>query len=161
MADPTYFLPSWLREIGAIAGLVTLTVGTIDRLFSGRLQCSISIGEHGTATLLLSNPSRVDVTMIGWRVIPKIYGVARTSSVRGISNAVVEEQFSVTVGAEDSCRLILIGRQFDGVPHADVDRKGVIIIYWRKNSSLWWPQIPVWTIFDTAIVNNIRANPSE
>jgi hypothetical protein len=160
MADPTYFLPSWLREIGAIAGLITLTVGTIDRLFSGRLHCSISIGEHG-ATLLLSNPSRVDVTMIGWRVMPKIYGVARTSSVRAIAYAVTEEQFSATVKAGDNLRLILIGRQLDGVPHGDVKRRGAIIIYWRKNSSLWWPQIPIWTIFDTTIVNNIRANPSE
>jgi hypothetical protein len=160
MADPVYFLPAWLREIGAIAGLLTLTIGTIDRLFSGRLLCSISIGEHG-ATLLLSNPSRVDATIIGWRVVPKIYGVARTSSVRAIAYAVTEEQFSVAVRAGDDFPLILIGRQLDGVPHADVNRRGIIIIYWRKNSSLWWPQIPVWTIFDTGLVNNIRANPGE
>jgi hypothetical protein len=160
MADPVYFLPAWLREIGAIAGLLTLTVGTVDRFFSGRLRCSISIGEHG-ATLLLSNPSRVDATMIGWRVIPKIYGVARTSSVRAIANAVREEQFSATVRAEDDFRLILIGRQLDGVPHEDVSRRGAIIVYWRKNSSLWWPQVPIWTIFDTALVNNIRENPGE
>jgi hypothetical protein len=139
-----------LREIGAIAGLLTLTVGTIDRLFSGRLRCSISMGEHG-ATLLLSNSSRVDATMIGWRVVPKIYGVARTSSLRAIAHAVTEEQFSVTIRAEDDSRLILLGRQLDGVPHTDVNRRGIIIIYWRKNSSLWWPQMPVWTIFPATL----------
>jgi hypothetical protein len=39
MADPVYFLPAcWLRETGAIAGMLTLTTGTLDRVFAGRLQ---------------------------------------------------------------------------------------------------------------------------
>jgi hypothetical protein len=41
MADPVYFLPAWLGEIGAIAGLLTLTISTLDRFFAGRLQILI------------------------------------------------------------------------------------------------------------------------
>jgi len=81
MAD---FLAAWLRELGSIAGLLSLGYVVFDRFFKDCPRASITMGDHGPL-VLIANPSSADVTMIGYRVMPAAYGVARDEDKTALS----------------------------------------------------------------------------
>jgi hypothetical protein len=152
MAD---FLPAWLRELGSIAGLLSLGYVVFDRLFKDRPRASITMGDYGPL-VLIANPSSTDVTMIGYRVMPAAYGIARDDGQNSIVAAAAGEQFSATIKAASDASFVLLTRSKDGKKQTEIHRRGAIFIFWRKNSSLWLPQIPIWTSYDVNIIASLR-----
>jgi hypothetical protein len=161
MADPVYYLPAWLRELGSVAGLFTFAVGAIERVFNGRPQASITIGARGETTLTIHNLSRTSITVTSWKSVPPIFGLARTSSVRSIAGATIGTAFSATVRPEEDLDLILITRSYKGVDHDQLTQRVFLLIFWRRNSSWWWPQFPMWTYVSMAVLNVARSQAGE
>jgi hypothetical protein len=152
MAD---FLPAWLRELGSIAGLLSLGYVVYDRFFKDRPHASITMGEYGPQ-VLITNPSSTDVTLTGYRVIPAAYGIARDENLNNAVSAAAGGQFSAAIkaGSDTSFPLITLSR--DGKKQTEIHRRGMIFLLWRRNSSLSFPQIPIWTTYDVGIIESLR-----
>jgi hypothetical protein len=155
VSDPQYFLPAWLREFGSVAGLLSLAVVVVDRLFKDRPRASITIGDYGPM-VAISNPAAVEMTVTGYRIFPPAYGLARNESLNNIVRGAVGEQFSLLIKAGGSENFVLLSLSKGEVVQTDVHGRGLILLFWRKNSSLWLPQIPVWTSYHVAIIKSLR-----
>jgi hypothetical protein len=155
MADPTVFLPAWLRELGSIAGLLSLGFVVYDRFFKDRPHASVTMGDYGPQ-VLITNPSSTDITITGYRVFPAAYGIARDDSMNNVVSAAAGEKFSVSIKSGSEAMFPLITKSKDGRKQTEVYRRGVICLFWRKNSSLWLPQIPLRTSYHVSIIASLR-----
>lgn len=155
MAEPQYMLPAWLREFGAIAGLLSFGFVLFDRLLKDRLRASITMDDHGPV-VMLANPSTVDVTMTGFHVTPAAYAIARDVNIDNIVLAAAGKKFSATIKATGSKQFALVALHKGEVKQTDVHGRGIILLFWRRNSSLWLPQFPVVATYDVAIIKSLR-----
>jgi hypothetical protein len=149
------FLPAWLRELGSIAGLLSLVIVVFDRFFKDRPRVSIVMADYGPH-VLIANPSGADVTMTAYRVIPAAYGIARDDNVDSVVSAATGAQFSATIKAGRDAKFPLLTLSKDGKKQTEVHRRGVVFIFWRRNSSLLCPQVPIWTTYDASIIAALR-----
>lgn len=153
-------MPEWLREIGSIAGLFSLAIVLVDRFLKDRPTCSISMGDYGPELAVL-NSSNVDVSIIGWSVQPSAYGVAKNDQLNAVMRGAARHQFAATVKAGSEERFVLITQSVNGVKQTEIHRRGLVLLYWRRNSSMWMPQIPLWATFDVDVIKRLRPSDSD
>ena len=149
------FLPAWLRELGSVAGLLSLGIVVFDRFFKDRPRASIVMADYGPH-VLIANPSGTDVTMTGYRVIPAAYGIARDDKPNSVFSAATGDQFSAVVKAGSDASFPLLTRSKDGRKQTEVHERGVIFIFWRRDSSLSFPQVRIWIAYDVSIIASLR-----
>ena len=143
-------LPSWLIQIGSLAGLGLLAFTIVDRVFSGRPIPSIRKTGYNTRDSYLRNPSQHDIWVRKVWIYPGWAGVARDSSHESIIRVVISETFSFFIEPNGSRELPLVFRKGELLDRDSTEFAPFVIwISWRRARSAWMPQIPV-LIFSSA-----------
>jgi hypothetical protein len=110
--------------------------------------------------ICIKNPGHSDVFILGVRVLPKnprIYGIAKDHSVRAISSSFYGNvNVLLPPGKEEYLPIIESPKNLDA-PIDTAGRRVCFLIYWRKTSSTWLPQLPVWVLSSTDDINRIAA----
>jgi hypothetical protein len=135
-------LPTWLVQLGSIAGLLTLGFTLVDRLLTGRPAISLSPTDYGKRQLRCSNSSQ-EILIKGVSAFPAHAQFAKDDSVQGIAMAALRETFQALC-APDATRDFPIVF-LDGALMAAESTKHapfIILLWWRKTSRLWLPQFP-------------------
>lgn len=136
-------LPTWLTQLGSIAGVLSLSVTLWDRLFSSRPLVCISPNETQGRDVYCKNISAADITIRKIRCIPRGVWVAYGDDVHAIVAATIGDSFAAVLPPNEERRFPLIFRRGELF---EEDNKEVlpflVIISWRKNSSFWLPQFP-------------------
>jgi hypothetical protein len=78
-------IPTWLVQIGSMAGLFTFVFTVFDRLLAGRPIISLSRSEYGKRNVRCSNPSKSEILIRSIGTFPRHAHVARDDSTKGIS----------------------------------------------------------------------------
>jgi hypothetical protein len=143
-------IPTWLLQLGSIAGLLAFCVTIWDRLLSSRPLVWISPGDYGRR-VYCKNIATCDITIRTIRCYPSSsVNVASSESINAIVRASVGQGFMAILKADQARDFPLIFKRGELV---DDDCKTVapfvMIVWWRRNSSYWFPQIPK-VIFSSA-----------
>jgi hypothetical protein len=106
----------------------------------------------------LQNPGPVGVFIKRVRAYPPIYGIAKDHSAGAITRAVVKFDVNVLLGPSDTHDLVIVPlRDPSKVPKDEPSRWVCFLIYWRKTSSSWLPQVPVPVMTSTHDIQRIAA----
>jgi hypothetical protein len=153
-----------ITVIGAIVGLATGVFTVWDRWARGRPLAWVTARKRFSGNpeeyICIKNPGHSDVFVMGVRVLPKnpqIYGVAKDNSVREISSSFYGD-VNVLLPPDKEYYLPIV--EFPKDLDAPIDRAGrriFFVIYWRKTSSTWLPQLPVWILTSTDDIQRIAA----
>jgi len=135
-------IPTWLVQLGSLAGLLAFCVTLWDRLLSLRPLVWISPVDHGR-DVHVKNIANYDITIRAIRCIPSHIGVASSSSLDAVVRASVGQGFMAVLKADQERTFPLIFRRGE-LLHDDCEVTAPfgIIVSWRRNSSCWLPQIP-------------------
>jgi hypothetical protein len=135
-------IPTWLIQLGSLAGLLAFLVTIWDRLLSSRPLIWISPGDYGRQ-VHFRNIATCDVTIRTIKCHPSNIGVASSASLNAVVRASAGQGFMAILKANQEREFPLIFRRGELL---DDDCKEiapfVMIISWRRNSSYWIPQIP-------------------
>jgi hypothetical protein len=155
-----------IKLVGAIAGLLTTAFVIWDRWARGRPLASVTAARWLSGDprpyLCIKNSGPSHVFILGVRVHPKappIYGVAKDHSEKAVfSSALYGDDVNVLLppGKEHSLPIIELPKNIDA-PIDTTGRRILFLIYWRKTSSMWLPQIPVWNWTSTDDIKRIAA----
>jgi hypothetical protein len=152
-----HWLPQWLLDIGSIAGLASLIFFIVDRLLKGRPSFAVSVEPHGHRFITIITHPGSEVTLYRFRSAAGVYVLSKDGEIRNILRATDGRPFIATLSASTTSRFLLIAQQAkDGSPAAHQHRWTPICISWRKGTSQWLPQLPLFTIVDNAWMRNIR-----
>ena len=111
-----HFLPDWLQELGAVAGLAVAAFTIFDRFARGRPRLSIIVSKDGR-WLRFSNDAAHDIAIVKWSVHPAVYAVAEKETVESAARAAAGRSFQLTMGPKSE-RLFPLTLQFRGNPTA-------------------------------------------
>jgi hypothetical protein len=141
-----------------MAGLLAFGLTVFDHLLSGRPLVWISPGDYGLR-LHCKNVSTFDVTVFAIRCYPtKTFNAAPNASVNATVNAAAGKRFVAILKADEERDFPLMTMR-SGL--LDTNSKGfapfVMVISWRKNSSLWLPQIPKVTFSSARYLRTIKS----
>ena len=135
-------IPTWLIQLGSLAGLLAFCVTIWDRMLSSRPLAWISPGDYGRQ-VHCKNIANFDVTIRTIKCYPSGVSVASSTSLNAIVRASVGQGFIAILKADQEREFPLIFKRGE---LTDDDSKKlapfVLIISWRRNSSYWLPQIP-------------------
>jgi hypothetical protein len=142
-------IPTWLVQLGSLAGLLAFGVTIWDRMLSSRPLVWISPGDYGRQ-VHCQNVATYDITIRAIRCHPSHVRVASSTSLNAVVRASVGQGFMAILKADQEREFPLI---FERGELLDDDCKKVapfvMIVGWRRNSSYWLPQIPK-VIFSSA-----------
>lgn len=145
-----------LKTLGAFVGLALGLFTLFDRLWGSRPILSLDV-EKGTVRrlLMITNITSQHIAIMGFSVLPKIYAVARASTVTATVHAAAGDKFELLIKPNGEARLPLITLVKDG-QNWDLDaRIAIVFMWWRKSISLWLPQFPKVMIISTARLRSI------
>jgi len=150
-----------VKLVGAIAGLLTTAFVVWDRWARGRPLAWVTAKKFGASRyeyIRIQNPGPADVFVLAVRAYPsKVYGIAKDHSGRAIVEAAsFEIDVNVLLG-KDGTRDFPIVKVADPHQRPVADRKVCFVIYWRKTSSSYLPQFPVWIVTSTRHIERISA----
>jgi hypothetical protein len=135
-------IPTWLVQLGSLAGLLAFCVTIWDRLLSARPLIWISPGDYGRQ-VHCKNIATCDITIRKIRSYPSNVSVASSKELNAIVRASAGQGFIAILKADQEREFPLIFRRGELL---DEDCKDiapfVMIVSWRRNSSYWLPQIP-------------------
>jgi hypothetical protein len=77
-------IPTWLVQIGSMAGLFTFAFWVLDRRLAGRTIISLSGSEHEKRHARCSNPSVSEILIRSIGTFPRHAHAARDDSTEGI-----------------------------------------------------------------------------
>jgi hypothetical protein len=136
-------IPTWLVQIGSMAGLVTFAFTVFDRLLAGRPIISLARSEHGKRNVRCSNPSKSEILKRSIGTFPRHARAARDHSTKGIIRAAMRGSFQAVCPPEsdmDFPIIFLDGQLMDSESSAWAPF--IIVVSWRKTRSVWLPQVP-------------------
>jgi hypothetical protein len=153
-----------ITVFGAIVGLATGAFTVWDRWARGRplawVTATMRFAGNPEEYLCIKNSGHSDVFIMGVHVLPKnpqIYGVAKDHSVRAISSSFHGNvNVLLPAGKEQYLPIIEVPKNLDA-PIDTARRRVCFLIYWRKTSSTWLPQLPVWVVTSTDDIQRIAA----
>jgi hypothetical protein len=151
-----------IKLVGAIAGLVTTAFVIWDRWARGRPLAWVTAEKFGVNPLeyiRVKNSGHGDLFIRGVRAYPPtIYGVSRDRSSKAIADALsFNIDVNVLLGPGEACDLPIIDGRDPKVSKDAPSRRVCFLIYWRKTSSSWLPQVPVPVITSTHDIQRIAA----
>ena len=88
-------IPTWLVQIGSMAGLFTFAFWVLDRRLAGRTIISLSGSEHGKRHARCSNPSVSEILIRFIGTFPRHAHAARDDSTEGIIRTAMKGCFQV------------------------------------------------------------------
>jgi hypothetical protein len=154
---------------GAIVAFANAVFTVWDRWVRGRplAWLTVTVRTGGTPhdpCMRITNPGPADLWIQSVRVHPEIYGVAKAHGIKATMAAVGD----VTVEGADVLNVILRSGERHDLPIVDRRRNAEDVqgdalqrvhffIYWRKTSSSWLWQPPVWCMTSTRDIQRIRA----
>ncbi len=135
-------IPTWLVQLGSLAGLLAFCVTVWDRLLSSRPLVWISPGDYGRQ-VHCKNIATYDITISTIRCFPSNIGVASSTSLNAVIRASAGQGFMAVLKADQEREFPLIFRRGELLDDDCVEvAPFVVIVSWRRNSSYWLPQIP-------------------
>jgi hypothetical protein len=142
-------IPTWLVQLGSIAGFLAFCVTVWDRMLSARPLVWISSGDYGR-DVHCKNISTYDITIKKFSCYPSGINAASSTSLNAVVTASIGDSFTAILKADQEREFPLIFKRGELL---DDDCKEVVpfvmIVSWRRNSSYWLPQIPK-VIFSSA-----------
>ena len=151
----TQFLPDWLQELGAIAGLAITAFTIVDRMARGRPRISIFVSEN-ERSVRLSNEAPYDIAILRWSVFPKVYAVAEAETLEAAARAAAGRVFHMMMKPNTVRTFPLTLQNRAGEPLDRAHKWVMIVLRWRKGTSLWLPQLPAITVVKTGLLRSIR-----
>jgi hypothetical protein len=152
-----------IKLVGGIAGLLTTAFVIWDRWVRGRPLAWMDATKRFTGNpeeyIRIKNPGYGNVFIRKVRVEPlNIYGVAKDPSVRAITSALFNMDVNVLLrpGKTHDLGIIKFPKKLDK-PQDAPSRRVCFLIYWRKTSSTWLPQVPVVIMTSTGDIERIAA----
>jgi hypothetical protein len=120
------------------------------------------LGVNPYTYIRIKNPGPADVFIQGVRAYPSnVYRVAKDHSRRGILEAEFNIDVNVLLSQGDKCDLPIF--EAPKPIEAPEDQRNVaerpvrFVIFWRKTSSSWLPQVPVMIMTSTRDIERIAA----
>jgi hypothetical protein len=147
---------------GAIVAFVIALFTIWDRCARGRPLAWVTAEKFGVNPLeyiRIKNPGPGDLFILGVRAYPPtIYGVSRDRSSTAIADALsFKIDVNVLLGPGETRDLPIIDGRDPRISKDAPSRRVCFLIYWRKTSSSWLPQVPVPVITSTHDVQRIAA----
>jgi hypothetical protein len=146
---------------GAIVAFVTALFTVWDRWARGRPLAWVTARErwgNPEDYICIKNPGHSDVFIREVRVYPqaarKLYGVAKGHSAKSILSS-LRDEVNVLLRSGDEEYLPIIPLLDE--PTVTPPRWVCFLVYWRKTSSTWLPQVPVPVITSTHDIQRIAA----
>jgi hypothetical protein len=138
-----------------MAGLAVAAFTIVDRLARGRPRLSV-IAAKDKRDLRISNDASYHIAILNWSVHPAVDAVAEGATVGATTRAAAGRSFKLMMAphTERSFPLTLLFQNDKPLDRAH--KWALVVLHWRKGTSLWLPQIPVWTLVPTAIVRSLR-----
>jgi hypothetical protein len=149
-----------IKTIGSFAGLVSAIFLVWDRWLRGRPLAWPTIKTFQGAPfkfIRIKNLGYHDVFVLKVRAWPAgIYGVAKTDATDAILQATVPKIFGVADlhvllrrDAEHDLPIYYLSKNNTDLEENLPSRRVCFLIFWRKTSSSWLPQLPVWIMTST------------
>jgi len=167
-ADTTII--EFIKTAGAIAGLASAAFLIWDRLVRGRPRAELSAtGAPADPCIRIVNPGPTGLLIRSVRVLPAgIYAVAKNRDIKLIMAAVGDKTVEganvlniVLLRPGQEHDLAIIDRRKDEDARKNISRRVCFCINWRKNSSTWLPQLPVFIFTSIAGIQRIVAATSQ
>ena len=136
-------IPTWLIQLGSMAGLFTFGFTFFDRLLAGRPIISLAPSEFRNRKVRCSNNSTSEILIRSIRAFPRHAQVAKNDSVHGIVTAAAKNSFRAVCapGTDTDFPIVFLdGKLMD--TDSSVRAPFIIIASWRKTRSVWLPQLP-------------------
>jgi hypothetical protein len=136
-------IPTWLVQLGSMAGLFTFGFTVFDRLFEGRPIVSLGKSDYGKRNVRCSNTSASEIFIKSVGTFPRYARVAKDDSPKGIMGAALKSHFQAIcppASKSDFPVVFLDGRLMN--PDSSRWAPFIIMVFWRKTRSVWLPQIP-------------------
>jgi hypothetical protein len=133
-------------EIGAFVGFLTGLFVLFDRLLSGRPQVSLVKSadvSHRARDLECLNSSKQPILVTRVRCTTRLVRIWRDQTDRARTEAVMGEPFSVFLGSGQSAAFPIVVSDGTLLDEGAARVPFLIIVSWRKTSSMWLPQFPV------------------
>ena len=124
---------------------------------------TVIVRTGGTAhdpCIRIQNPGPGDLFIQSVRAYPQnppIYGVAEDRSLTAITGAIRKVDVNVLLRSGEKHDLAIIDRRNEADVRKDAFQRVHFFIYWRKTSSSWLWQPPVWRLTSTRDIQRIRA----
>jgi len=154
---PDTTLVEAIKLFGGIAGLLTAAFMVWDRWTRGRLMAWVTAKKFGANPLediRLKNPGYGDVFVLRVRAYPRLYDVAKDRSVRAtITDTGLKSDVRVLLKQNEERDLSI----FPNRPTGSSSRRVCFLVFWRKTSSTWLPQVPVVIMTSTGDIERIAA----
>lgn len=143
-------IPTWLVQLGSMAGLFTFGFTFFDRLLAGRPIISLAPSEYGKRKVRCSNNSASEILIRSIKTFPRHAQVAKDDSVHGIVTAAAKHSFEAVCapGTETDFPIVFLDGGLMDID-SQVRAPFIIIVSWRKTRSVWLPQLPA-LIFTSA-----------
>src|SRR6266436_8836035 len=93
-------IPSWLVQLGSMAGLLTFGFTLFDRFLSGRPTISLAPSEYGKRNVRCSNPSMSEILIRSIGTFPRHAHVARDDSTEGMIRVIMKSSFQAVCPPE-------------------------------------------------------------
>jgi hypothetical protein len=153
-----------IKLFGGIAGLITAAFLVWDRWTRGRpLAWVTATRRFGTLAeyICIINPGRSDLFIREVRVYPRtagvLYGVAKDHSEKAVVSTLYSTEVNALLraGAEKYLPIIPLPTNPGAPPK--VPWVVCFLIFWRKTSSTWLPQLPAVVVTTTRYIERISA----
>ena len=143
--------------VGSLIGIATGIFVLFDRILRSRPIAFISVkgNQHNPLNYVrVKNVGAIDVIVFDIQAKPRSFEISTDHSVRGIAGAILNRpSFAVlTPGAEQDFPFFRSPKR-----EGDKDYTGRIrfSVYWRKCSSTWLPQVPIYVFTSTSDLEQI------
>jgi hypothetical protein len=111
-------------------------------------------GANPLEYIRLKNPGYGDVFVLQVRAYPRFYDVAKDRSVRAtITDTALKSDVRVLLRQNEEWDLPI----FPNLPTGSSSRRVCFLVFWRKTSSTWLPQVPVVIMTSTGDIERIAA----
>jgi hypothetical protein len=145
-----------LKTLGSFAGLATGAFVLFDRCMRGRPIISLKGDStaHNFILLTITNPDDRYIAIREVVVTPKVFGVAMDTSVDAMFTMATSSTLRCQIAPHETKEFHFVILPRGGV---DAEHPWVrVAVHWRKTSSLWLPQIPVFFWTSTREVRNLQ-----
>lgn len=136
-------LPTWILQLGSIAGLGSLAFLVADRVLAGRPTLFIRRTGYRTRDLVISNASKHDILVRRISTYPKDVRVASSDSTK----AIVHSQFgsfAAILPAEQNREFPVYFNRGELVDSDSRERAPfAVLVSWRRMRATWLPQMPI------------------
>jgi hypothetical protein len=148
-----------IKTVGAFAGLLTTAFVIWDRWARGRPLAWVTIKKFGVnpyTYIRIKNPGPADVFILAVRAYPSgTYFIARDQSSQAIVDASLKIDTNVLLWQGETRDLPILPFRKPSEMAKDAPQAVRVVIYWRKTSSSWLPQVPVMIITSTADIERM------